>query len=111
MKLLSAAYPRYGYRHIRILPRRQGLELSWLRTHRIWRQAGLLLPKRRPRRRIASNRPRAYTPFKTNAVWTNNFVFDTSAESQQIKCLTVIDAYTREGLAVDVADPPRVRTR
>ena len=103
MKLLSAQYPRYGYRRIRFFLRRQGLELSWSRTHRIWRQPGLLLPKKRPRRRIASNRPRAYTPFKANAVWAYDFVFDTTAEGQQIKCLTVIDEYTRECLAIDVA--------
>jgi putative transposase len=37
MKVLSAQYPRYGYRRIRIFLRRQGFELSWSRTHRIWR--------------------------------------------------------------------------
>ncbi len=59
------------------------MELGWKRTHRIWRQAVLLLPKKRPRRRIASNRPRAYTPFKANAVVAYDFVFDTIAEGQQ----------------------------
>jgi putative transposase len=44
MKMLSAQYPRYGYRRIRIFLRRQGFELGWSRTHRLWRQAGLLLP-------------------------------------------------------------------
>lgn len=68
MKSLSAQYPRYGYRRIRIFLRRQGFDLSWSRTHRIWRQAGLLLPKKRTRKRIASGRPRAHTPFKVNMV-------------------------------------------
>ena len=45
---------RYGYRRIRIFLRRQGLELSWSRTHRIWRQAGLLVPRKRSRKRIAT---------------------------------------------------------
>jgi putative transposase len=103
MKTLSAQYPRYGYRRIRIFLRRQGFDLSWSRTHRIWRQAGLLLPKRRPRKRIALGRPRANTPFKANMVWAYAFVFDTTAQGQQIKCLTVIDEYTRECLAIDVA--------
>ena len=103
MKALSAQYPRYGYRRIRIFLRRQGVELSCSRTHRLWRQAGLLLPKKRPRRRIASGRPRAFTPFKANTVWAYDFVFDTTAGGQQIKCLTIIDEYTRECLAIDVA--------
>jgi putative transposase len=103
MKTLSAQYPRYGYRRIRIFLRRQGFELSWSRTHRIWRQAGLLLPKKRPRKRIATGRPRAHSPFKANIVWAYDFVFDTTADGQQIKCLTIVDEYTRECLAIDVA--------
>ncbi len=91
MKALSAQYPRYGYRRIRVFLQRQGFALSWSRTHRLWRPAGLLLPKRRPLRRIASGRPRPFTPFKANTVWAYDFVFDTTAAGQQIKCLTVID--------------------
>lgn len=109
MKVLSAQYPRYGYRRIRIFLRRQGFELSWSRTHRLWRQAGLLVPKKRPRRRIATGCPRPFSPFKANAVWAYDFVFDTTAEGQQIKCLTVIDEYTRECLAIDVAGSIRSR--
>lgn len=109
MRELSAQYPRYGYRRIRIFLRRQGFELGWSRTHRLWRLAGLLLPRKRPRRRIASARPRAYTPIKVNAVWAYDFVFDSTAEGQQIKCLTVIDEYTRECLAIDVAGSIRSR--
>ena len=103
LKALSAQYPRYGYRRIRIFLRRQGFVLGWSRTHRLWRQAGLLLPKRRPRRRIATGRPRAFTPFKTNTVWAYDFAFATTAEGQQIKCLRIIDEYTRECLAIEVA--------
>jgi putative transposase len=79
MKELSAQYPRYGYRRIRIFLRRRGFELSWSRTHRLWRQAGLLVPRKRSRKRIASARPRVHTPFKANMVWAYDFVFDTTA--------------------------------
>ena len=84
MKALSAQYPRYGYRRIRVFLRRSGFELSWSRTHRLWRQAGLLVPRKRPRKRIASVRPRIHTPFKANMVWAYDFVFDTTASGQQI---------------------------
>ncbi len=103
LRELSAQYPRYGYRRMRIFLQRQGHQLGWSRTHRLWRQAGLLLPKKRPRRRIATGRPRAHTPFKANMVWAYDFVFDTTAQGQQIKCLTIVDEYTRECLAIDVA--------
>lgn len=103
MKALLAQYPRYGYRRIRIFLQRQGFELGCSRTHRLWRQAGLLLPRKRPLRRVASSRPRAFSPVKANTVWAYDFFFDTTAEGQQIKCLTIIDEYTRECLAIDVA--------
>lgn len=103
MKELSAPYPRYGYRRIRIFLRRRGFELSWSRTHRPWRQAGLLVPRKRSRKRIASQRPRVHSLFKANMVWAFDFVFDTTRAGQQLKCLTVIDEYTRECLAIDVA--------
>jgi putative transposase len=103
MKELSAMYPRYGYRRIRIFLQREGFRLSCSRTHRIWRQAGLLLPRRRPRRRVAGSRPRPLSPSKANLVWAYDFVFDSTAEGQQIKCLTVVDEFTHECLAIDTA--------
>jgi putative transposase len=103
MKSLSAQYPRYGYRRIRIFLRRQGHELGVHRTHRLWRQAGLQLPRRRSRRRIASGRPRPLPAANANVVWAYDFVFDATADGRQIKCLTVVDEFTRECLAIDVA--------
>jgi putative transposase len=73
------------------------------RAHRLWRQAGLQLPRRRPRRRIARGRPRPLQPANANFVWAYDFVFDATAEGQRIKCLTVVDEFTHECLAIDVA--------
>ena len=109
MKLLSAQYPRYGYRRIRIFLQRQGHQLGWHRTHRLWSRAGLQLPRRRPRRRIASSRPRPLPAHRANVVWAYDFVFDATAAGQQIKCLTIVDEFTRECLAIDVAGSIRSR--
>jgi putative transposase len=103
MKRLAAQYPRYGYRRIRVFLRREGHGMSRRRAHRLWRLAGLQLPRRRPRRRVATSRPRPVPAFGPNHVWAYDFVFDASASGQQIKCLTVIDEFTRECLAIDVA--------
>ncbi len=103
MKDLSAQYPRYGYRRIRIFLQRQGHRLGCHRMHRLWRQAGLTLPRRRPRRRIATARPRPLPAASANFMWAYDFVFDACANGQQIKCLTLIDEYTRECLTIDVA--------
>lgn len=73
------------------------------RAYRIWSQAGLQVPKKRPRKRIARSRPRPHAPTGANGVWAYDFVFDACANGQQLKCLTLIDEYTRECLAIDVA--------
>jgi len=103
MKNLSGQYPRYGYRRIRIFLRRAGHELGVHRAWRLWQLAGLQLPRRRPRRRIATGRPRPLPAVNANFLWAYDFVFDATATGQQIKCLTVVDEFTRECLAIDVA--------
>jgi len=103
MKRLAAQYPRYAYRRIRIFLRREGHAMSRHRAHRLWRLAGLQLPRRRPRRRAATSRPRPLPATMANHVWAYDFVFDRCANGQQLKCLTVIDEFTRECLAIDVA--------
>lgn len=102
MRGLAAQYPRYGYRKIRIFLNRQGHALSPERTYRLWRHAGLQVPKRRPRRRVATHRPRPLPPAEANHVWAYDFVFDTCADGRSLKCLTVVDEFTRECLAIDV---------
>lgn len=103
MRDLAGQYPRYGYRKIRIFLARQGHTMSAERTYRLWRQAGLQVPRRRPRRRVATGRPRPVPPTGINHVWAYDFVFDTCADGRSLKCLTVVDEFTRECLAIDVA--------
>ena len=103
MRTLAGQYPRYGYRTIRIFLGRQGHVMSADRAYRLWRQEALQVPKRRPRRRVATSRPRPLPPMAMNHVWAYDFVFDTCADGRTLKCLTVIDEFTRECLAIDVA--------
>lgn len=58
MRELAAQYPRYGYRRIRIFLGRDGHRMSVDRALRLWRASRLQVPRRRPRRRIATGRPR-----------------------------------------------------
>lgn len=103
MRALAAQYPRYGYRRVRIFLARDGHPMSTERAHRLWRAESLQLPRRRPRRRIAANRPRPVPATGANQVWAYDFVFDACANGQKLKCLTIIDEWTREALAIDVA--------
>ena len=103
MRELAGQYPRYGYRKIRIFLDRRGHAMSPERAYRLWRSAGLQVPRRRPRRRVATARPRPLPATGPNQVWAYDFVFDTCADNAGLKCLTVVDEFTRECLAIDVA--------
>ena len=103
MRRIAATYPRYGYRRVRIFLRREGHSMSPERAYRLWRAASLQLPRRRPRRRVASSRPRPLPARGPNQVWAYDFVHDACADGRKIKCLTVIDEFTRECHAIDVA--------
>ena len=109
MRALAGQYPRYGYRRIRIFLGREKLAMSPDRAYRLWRMAGLQVPRRRPRRRVATSRPRPLPATGRNQVWAYDFVFDSCANGQQLKCLTVIDEWTREALAIDVAASIRAK--
>ena len=108
MQELSAQYPRFGYRRVRIFLGRDGFAMSPGRAHRLWRVAKLQVPRKRPRKRIASSRPRPQTPVGPNQVWAFDFVFDACADGRQLKCLTVADEFTKEGLAIEVDGRIRV---
>ena len=103
MCALAAQSPRYGYRRIQVFLARQGHRMSADRMHRLWKAAALQVPRKRRRRRVATGRPRPLPPTAANHVWAYDFVFDTCANGQVLKCLTVVDEWTRECLAIDVA--------
>ena len=102
MRELSARYPRFGYRRIRIYLEREGHPMGMERAHRLWRQAGLQVPRKRPRRKVATTRRRPNAPTGPNQVWAYDFVFDRCANGQTLKCLTIVDEWLHECLAIDV---------
>ena len=105
LRSIASAHPRYGYRRAWALLQREGLAVNHKRVHRLWKQANLSLPQRRPRKRRAggtlSIRPQALSP--DTPVWAYDFIFDRCTAGQTLKLLTVEDEYTREGLAIAVA--------
>jgi transposase InsO family protein len=103
---LAAAYGRYGYRRVTALLRADGWRVNHKRVERIWRREGLKVPKRQPKRsRLwlsdgSCVRMRAQYP---NHVWSYDFVLDRTHDGRPLRMLTVVDEYTRECLAIDVA--------
>lgn len=103
---LSRRHPRYGYRRIAWLLRREGEAVNRKRVHRLWRQAGLQVPQRQPkRRRVATgeNGTVRLRPTRPNHVWSYDFLFDATERGSRLKLMPVLDEYTRECLALVVA--------
>ncbi len=102
---LSEKNPRYGYRRVWALLRREGWRVNKKRVHRLWREAGLKVPqKQRKRRRLGvgengCTRRRAERP---DHVWSYDFVMDQTEDGRRLKMLVVVDEYTRECLCIRV---------
>lgn len=102
MRDVAEKHTRYGYRMVRETLRRQGMMINPKRAYRLWKQNGLCLPRRRPRKRVRRGERPLPAATGPNTVWAYDFVFDTCANGQKLKCLTVVDEWTREALAIEV---------
>jgi putative transposase len=102
---LARRHPRYGYRRITVLLRREGHLVNRKRVHRLWRQEGLKVPVRQRKKRSMGNsanscvRRRAERP---NQVWSYDFVMDQTEDGRRLKWLPIVDEYTRECLRLEV---------
>ncbi len=103
---LAGHHPRYGYRRITALLRREGWHVNRKRVHRIWRREGLkVVIRQRKRRRLgsAANGCQRRRAERRNHVWSYDFVMDQTEDGRRLKMLPVVDEYTRECLMVEVA--------
>ena len=103
---LATEYGRYGYRRITALLNTDGWRVNHKRVERIWRQEGLKVPARQPKRgRLWFNDGSCIRlrPEHRNHVWAYDFVFDRTREGRPLKFLTIVDEYTRECLTIEVA--------
>ena len=106
MVALATAYGRYGYRRITALLRQTGWRVNAKRIERLWRQEGLKVPARQPKRgRLWLNAGSCVRlrPAAPNHVWAYDFVHERTHDGQALRLLTVVDEYTRECLAIRVA--------
>ncbi len=103
---LAGTYGRYGYRRVTALLRHEGWRVNHKRTERIWRCAGLKVPRKQPRRgRMWLNDGSCVRlrPQRKDHVWAYDFVTGGTHDGRLFKMLTVVDEYTRECLAIDAA--------
>ncbi len=94
---------RFGYRRLHILLRRAGVQVNHKRIYRLYRAAGLMVKRRRRRHGVAVERVRLSLPSAPNQVWSMDFVFDALSTGRRIKCLTVVDDFTKESVGSTVS--------
>ena len=100
---LAKTRVRYGYFRIYILLRREGWMVNHKRVYRLYREEGLSLRLKRPRRHVsAANRERQPAAAGPNQLWSMDFVSDALFDGRRLRALTVVDTYTREALAIEV---------
>jgi putative transposase len=97
---LARQKPRYGYRRLHVLLERRGSRVNVKRVYRLYREEGLMVRRRR-RKRLVRAMAAAPRLLRVNQEWAMDFVIDGLASGRMVRILSVVDAYTRECLALE----------
>ena len=93
---------RYGYRRVHVLLERDGWAANIKRVYRLYRELGLQLRNKTPKRRVkAKLREGRIDASQINEAWAINFVHDRLATGRRIRVLTIVDTFSRFSPAVD----------
>ncbi len=102
LRALAHARPRFGYRRLHVLLRREGLQVNHKCVYRLYRQEGLAVRRKR-RKRVAGVRvPVLAAPTEVNQRWSMDFMGDTLADGRTFRTLNIVDDFSREALAIVV---------
>lgn len=103
-RIKSIAYerPRFGYRRVHVLLKREGFPVNHKRVYRIYKLEGLTV-RRRKRKRIAIHERKPQTKSqRPNDRWSMDFMSDQLADGRCFRTLNIVDDFTRESLAIEV---------
>ncbi len=98
----AAVRPRYGYRRLHTLISREGLVANHKRVHRVYREAGLQVRRRRRKRITRGERIPLPLPSGPRQRWSMDFMADTLADGRSFRTLNIVDDFTRECVAIEV---------
>lgn len=103
MRELARNRIRFGYRRLHVLLRREGWKLGKNQAYRLYTQESLQLRSKLPRRRkMVVTRRERFEPKRTNEAWSMDFVADQLVNGERFRALTIVDAFSREALAIEV---------
>ncbi|HET7209088.1 MAG TPA: IS3 family transposase [Terriglobales bacterium] len=98
---LAREKPRFGYRRLQVLLQRRGEHVNHKRLHRVYREAGLAIRRKKRKHCMREGKPLVVRT-SANQEWALDFVHDAVECGRTIRVLSVVDAYTRECLALEV---------
>jgi putative transposase len=98
---LAQERPRWGYRRLHVLVRREGFAVNHKRVYRLYRAEGLAVRRRR-RRRLARPRIALSAPSRPNERWSLDFMSDQLVDGRVFRTLNIVDDHTRECRAIEV---------
>lgn len=99
---LAAKRPRFGYRRLVVLLKREGFSANHKRVYRLYKQGNLALRRKGRKRLAAVARVPLAQPTRANQVWAMDFVHDTLADGRKFRTLNIVDVFTRECRAIEV---------
>ena len=103
LRELAAEYPRYGYRRLHALLRREGQRVNRKRVQRLYREEGLAVRQKRRKQIAGTQRQPLACPLYPRVQWCMDFTSDQLADGRRIRTLNVVDVFTRECLGIEVA--------
>lgn len=93
---------RYGYRRIHVLLRREGWQVNAKRVYRLYRESGLQIRNKTPKRRVKAKLREGRMPAtRTNEAWAMDFVHDQLATGRKLRVLTIVDTFSRYAPAIE----------
>lgn len=102
IKEICETHVRYGYRRVYYILRRDGWSVNMKKVYRLYRELGLQLRNKTPKRRVKAKLREDRAPaIRPNDVWAMDFVHDQLATGRKLRILTVVDTYSRLSPVVD----------
>ena len=102
LRELAAARPRFGYRRLYIMLRREGWRINHKRIYRLYGEEGLCVRTKKRRKRASHCRVAPKPATAPNERWSMDFIADTLDNGRRFRALTIVDVFTRECLAIEV---------
>ena len=102
LRHLAVQRPRFGYRRLHVLLRREGIIVNHKRVERLYREEGLAVRRRTRKALTPIWRGGPAAPQRINEQWALDFLQDALASGRKLRVLSIIDVFSREALALEV---------